>query len=67
MMDKKSVGPAYAEVAEKLGTSEGAVKTAVHRLRGRFRELLCEQVAGTLDGDELMEDEIRRLFSALSL
>lgn len=57
--------PTYAKAAERLGMSEGAVKTAVHRLRGQFRELLCEQVAGTLDRDDLLEDEIRRLFSAL--
>ncbi len=57
--------PSYASAAEELGMSEGAVKTAVHRLRGQFRELLCEQVAATLDRDDLLEDEIRRLFSAL--
>ena len=57
--------PSYAAAAEKLGMSEGAVKTAVHRLRGQFREALCEQVAATLDRDDLLEDEIRRLFSAL--
>ena len=57
--------PSYAAAAAKLGMTEGAVKTAVHRLRGRFREALCEQVAATLDRDELLEDEIRRLFAAL--
>jgi RNA polymerase sigma-70 factor (ECF subfamily) len=57
--------PSYAAAAEKLGMSEGAVRTAVHRLRGQFREALCEQVAATLDRDDLLEDEIRRLFSAL--
>jgi RNA polymerase sigma factor (sigma-70 family) len=59
--------PSYAAAAEKLGMSEGAVKTAVHRLRAQFREALCEQVAATLDQDDLLEDEIRRLFSALQV
>jgi RNA polymerase sigma factor (sigma-70 family) len=59
--------PSYAAVAAKLGMTEGAVKTAVHRLRGQFREALCEQVAATLDHDDLLEDEIRRLFAALSV
>jgi RNA polymerase sigma factor (sigma-70 family) len=55
----------YAEAATRLGSSEGAVKTAVYRLRQEFRRLLCEQVAATLDRGELLEDEIRRLFAAL--
>ena len=58
--------PPYACAAAELGASEGAVKTAVHRLRAQFREILCGQVAGTLGNDDLMEDEIHRLFAALS-
>ena len=41
--------------------------TAVHRLRAQFRELLCEQVLNTLGNDDLLEDEIRHLFAALSV
>ena len=59
--------PTYADAAAQLGVSEGAVKTAVHRLRAQFRELLCEQVMSTLGNDDLLEDEIRLLFSALSV
>jgi RNA polymerase sigma factor (sigma-70 family) len=55
----------YREVADQLGMTEGAVKTAVHRLRAQFRQILCDQVAATLDRDELLEDEIHRLFAAL--
>jgi RNA polymerase sigma-70 factor (ECF subfamily) len=55
----------YREAAQRLGMTEGAVKTAVHRLRAQFRQILCEQVAATLDRDELLEDEIHRLFAAL--
>jgi RNA polymerase sigma-70 factor (ECF subfamily) len=57
----------YAAAGREIGMSEGAVKTAVHRLRARFRQLLCEQVSCTLANDELLEDEIRRLFAALSV
>jgi DNA-directed RNA polymerase specialized sigma24 family protein len=60
-------GATYAATGAGLGMSEGAVKTAIHRLRGRFRQLLCEQVSTTLASDEILEDEIRRLFSALSM
>ncbi|MFO0789946.1 MAG: RNA polymerase subunit sigma-24 [Pirellulales bacterium] len=62
-----NAAPPYSAAASELGASEGAVKTAVHRLRSRFRQLLCEQVATTLGNDDLMEDEIRRLFAALSV
>lgn len=56
--------PSHAEVAEQLGMSVGAVKTAVHRLRSQFRETLCEVVADTLDRQELLEDELGQLFLA---
>jgi RNA polymerase sigma-70 factor (ECF subfamily) len=62
-----SAAPSYAEAAAKLRTTEGAVKTAVHRLRAQFRELLCQHVVTTIGNDDLLEDEIRHLFSALSL
>jgi RNA polymerase sigma factor (sigma-70 family) len=57
----------YRDAAEKLGLTEGAIKTAVHRLRTQFRHILCDLVASTLDREELLEDEIRRLFAALRL
>ncbi|MHC4403510.1 MAG: RNA polymerase sigma factor [Planctomycetota bacterium] len=57
--------PPYAETAEKLGTSEGAVKVAVYRLRERFRRTLRAEVARTLDNPDDVDDEIRRLFEVL--
>lgn len=57
--------PSHAHTAEQLGMSAGAVKTAVHRLRAQFREILCGIVAETLDREELLEDELRHLFAAL--
>jgi len=56
----------YAEIAARLGTSEGAVKTAVHRLRRRYRELLRSEIAGTVGDPGEIEDEIRNLFAALA-
>lgn len=56
--------PSHTLVAEELGISVGAVKTAVHRLRSQFRETLCGVVAETLDRQELLEDELRQLFLA---
>lgn len=55
----------YAEAAAELGTTEGAVKTAVHRLRGRFRTLLREEISQTVAEEGEIDDEIRSLFEAL--
>ena len=55
----------YAEVAHELETTEGSVKTAVHRLRRRYRELLREEIAHTVTEPEQIEEEIRQLFDAL--
>ena len=56
----------YAEIAARLGTSEGAVKVAVHRLRQRYRELLRAEIAETVAGPDEVEDELRNLFAALA-
>jgi RNA polymerase sigma-70 factor (ECF subfamily) len=58
--------PPYAEVAEALGMTEGAVKVAAHRLRQRYAERLRAEVAQTLDDEAAVEDEIRDLFAALA-
>ena len=56
----------YAEIATRLGTSEGAVKVAVHRLRQRYRELLRGEIADTIADPGEIDDEIRNLFAALA-
>ncbi len=55
-----------AEVARALGTTEGAVKVAVHRLRRRFRELVKAEIAGTLDDPTQVADELACLQAALA-
>ena len=59
--------PAYAEVGEELGMSEGAVKVAVHRLRRRYRELLKEEIARTIVDPETVEDELGELLACARL
>ncbi len=56
----------YAELADRLGMSENAVKITVHRMRQRYRELLREEVAHTVSEPGEVEDELHRLFRALS-
>ena len=55
-----------ATLAASLGKTEEAVNMAVHRLRKRYREILEEQIAATLDDPSEMEDEIRSLFEAIT-
>ena len=45
--------------------TEGAVKVAAHRLRGRYRDRLREEVSHTLDDGGDVDDEIRELFDCL--
>jgi RNA polymerase sigma factor (sigma-70 family) len=55
----------YAQSAQSLGLSEGAIKVAVHRLRKRYRLLLRNQIAQTVSTPEEIDQEIRDLFNAL--
>jgi RNA polymerase sigma-70 factor (ECF subfamily) len=55
----------YSELATKLALSESAVKSAVHRLRQRYRKLLREEIAETVESHEDVEEELRHLFSVL--
>lgn len=59
-------GPPHGDAAETLGMTAGAIKVAVHRMRQRYRELLREEIAHTVDTPEQIEEEIRQLFAALS-
>ncbi|HSJ04409.1 MAG TPA: hypothetical protein VK956_18215 [Verrucomicrobium sp.] len=52
---------AYARTAQDLGISEGAVKVAVHRLRGRYRELLLKHITDTLSSSDSLNDEVEYL------
>jgi RNA polymerase sigma factor (sigma-70 family) len=56
----------YADLASRLGTSEGAARVAVHRLRKRYRHLLTEEITRTLSSPDAVEEEMRSLFAALA-
>lgn len=56
----------YRDLALRLAVSEGAVKVAAHRLRRRYRELLREEIAGTVADANDVESELRELFAALN-
>lgn len=56
----------YADLAKKLDTTENAVKTGIHRLRKRYRDLLREEVASTVADPASVDAELRFLASASS-
>jgi RNA polymerase sigma-70 factor (ECF subfamily) len=56
----------YAEAACTLGSTEGALRVTVHRLRRRFRDLLRAEIAATVSDDSEIDGEIRYLIDAVS-
>ncbi len=56
----------YVELAAKLGMNEGAVKSAVHRLRQRYRQLLRDEIAQTVADPAEVDEELRHLFAVLA-
>lgn len=55
----------HATIAARLGMTEGAIKTAAHRLRRRYRDLLREEIAQTVACPDEIEEEIRYLLDCL--
>ena len=57
----------YAAIASTLGTTEGAVKVAVHRLRRKFQAELRKDIGETVSDAADVDDEIRYLVRALDV
>ncbi len=58
-------GPSYSDLARLLEMSEGSLRVAVSRMRGRYRELLKQEVAATLADPEIANDELDYLRRAI--
>jgi RNA polymerase sigma factor (sigma-70 family) len=58
--------PSYAEIGERFGMTEAAVKSAVQRLRQRHREILREEIAHTVTSPAEIDEEIRHLREVLA-
>ena len=54
----------YGVLAAQLSINEGAVKTAVHRLRKRYRQLLEAEIANTVTSPGEVKEEMRYLLKA---
>ena len=57
---------AFADVALRLGVTEGALKSLVHRMRRRYAELFRDEVAQTVEKPEDVEEEIGYMLAVLS-
>ena len=56
----------YSELSRRLGMSEGALRSAVFRLRRRWQEQIRRLVGDTVEGEEAIDDEIQNLLSSLA-
>jgi RNA polymerase sigma-70 factor (ECF subfamily) len=56
----------YADLAREMGTSEGALKVAIHRLRKRYRDLFRQEIADTVADPAEVESELRFLAAVLT-
>jgi RNA polymerase sigma-70 factor (ECF subfamily) len=56
----------YRDVAAALGTSEGAIRTTVQRLRKRFGTLLRDEIADTVSSPDQVDDELRHLLGVIA-
>jgi DNA-directed RNA polymerase specialized sigma24 family protein len=59
-------GEIATEAARSLDMTDGAFKVAVHRLRKRFRQLVKDQIASSVDGPETIQRELDYLIEALT-
>jgi RNA polymerase sigma-70 factor (ECF subfamily) len=55
----------YDALAAEIGSSPGALRVAVHRMRRRYRDLLRTEIAETVSTPADIDEEIRFLLRAL--
>lgn len=58
-------GSTYDKIAEALEVTPAGARQAASRLRKRYRELLRLEVGRTLEDNNDIEDEIRKMFASL--
>ncbi|HZR05118.1 MAG TPA: sigma-70 family RNA polymerase sigma factor [Candidatus Udaeobacter sp.] len=56
----------YHNLATTLGITESAIKKQLHNLRRRYRWLICEEIAHTVENPSDVEGEIRHLCATLA-
>ena len=66
-LSRDSSSPGYDELADRLQMTPAALRMCVGRLRRRLGELIREEIRTTVGGDADVDDELGKLFQALSL
>jgi len=61
-----SKGIHYDELSAEMGVTAGALRTQVHRMRRKYRDLLRGEIAQTVSTPAEIDDEIRFLLTTLS-
>ena len=56
----------YVDLAIRTGLTEAMVKKQLHNLRQRYRWLLRDEVAQTVENPDDVDDEIRHLCAVLA-
>jgi DNA-directed RNA polymerase specialized sigma24 family protein len=65
LLNRDPAAKSYEAVAAELGTTPGALRVKVHRMRRRYRDLLRAEIAETVSTAADIDDEIRFLLAAL--
>lgn len=65
-LSSERVEISYPKLSAALGVPEAMIKRVLHQMRVRYRTILREEVARTVDNPAEIEDEIRYLCSALA-
>ncbi len=60
-----TAGQGYAALAVQLGTTEGAIKVAAHRLKASYRKALRSELRATVESPDDADAEFRVLMEAL--
>lgn len=55
----------HRNLARELGTTEGALKVALHRLRRRYGDCIRREIARTLGSAAEVDEEVKHLFEIL--
>jgi RNA polymerase sigma-70 factor (ECF subfamily) len=58
--------PSYDEAAGRTGLSKAAIKTQVHRLRQRYREILRREISRTVSSPDEIDEELHHLCTILA-
>lgn len=58
-------GESYRDVASRMGVDESVVRLQVHRMRKRYRKMVEEEVAKTVDTSEDLSEELDYLLSVI--